>query len=110
MKSPNLKLPDSFGSLTSKTPIYIDVYYVDRKLKIAYCTWDFGMDFSVHLHHPFYPKSHSSLSLKEKIISCCKWHLEHAFTHYNGDPNYEYYHWALYGMYKDIITVNEQVE
>ena len=32
------------GEVTCKEPIYVDVYYVDRKEKVVYFTWDFGMD------------------------------------------------------------------
>jgi len=80
------------GSVTCKEPIYIDVYYVDRKTRVVYYTWDFGMDgcFSLNNFNIKHIKG-----LKNKILADVYFDVGHAFFHYEGDPNYTYYHWAL---------------
>ena len=38
--------------------------------------------------------------LKNKIVADVYFDVKHAFFHYEGDPNYTQYHWALYGWLK----------
>lgn len=90
------------GLVTFKEPIYIDVYYVDRKAKVAYYTWDFGMDGAVNLNN-FNVKNIKGL--KNKIAADVYFDIGHAFFHYEGDPNYTHYHWALYAWLKDRLDI-----
>jgi hypothetical protein len=104
-----LYLPNSFHELcvfTCKEPIYIDVYYVDRKTKAVHFEWDFGMDASIGLNS-FTCKNIKGL--KKKIYREVVFDLGHAFCHYEGDPNYTDYHWALKGWLKDRLQVHEHV-
>ena len=86
-------------------PIYIDVYYVDRKTKVVYFTWDFGMDGAVGLNN-FNIKNIKGL--KNKIIADVYFDIGHAFFHYEGDPNYTHYHWALRGWLKNRVDIVEE--
>jgi hypothetical protein len=102
-----LYLPEKFeelGFFRCKEPIYIDVYFVDRKSKTVYFTWDFGMDFSISLNS--FTCKHLK-RLKEKIYREVIFDLGHAFFHYEGDPNYTHYHWALVGWLKHRLITKE---
>lgn len=102
-----LYLPEKFtelGEITCKEPIYIDVYYVDRKAKIVYFIWDFGMDGTVSLNN-FNIKNIKGL--KNKILADVIFDIGHAFFHYEGDPNYTHYHWALRAWLKDRVETKE---
>jgi hypothetical protein len=105
-----LYLPEKFvelGEVICKEPIYIDVYYVDRKEKFVYFCWDFGMNGTVGL------KSFNLADvkgLKNKIMSDVIFDIGHAFFHYKGDPNYTHYHWALYAWLKDRVETKEIYE
>jgi hypothetical protein len=102
-----LYLPNRFtelGEITCKSPIYIEVYSLDRKAKIVYFHWDFGMDGVVGLNS-FNIKNIKGL--KNKIISDVIFDIGHAFFHYEGDPNYTHYHWALKAWLKDRVDITE---
>lgn len=105
-----LHLPEKFtelGEITCKEPVYIDVYYVNRKTKVVYFTWDFGMDGTVGLNS--FNIKHLK-GLKKKIISDIIFDIGHAFFHYEGDPNYTHYHWALYAWLKDRVETKDYYE
>jgi len=90
-----LYLPKKFkelGQIACKKPIYINVYYVNRKSKVIYFTWDFGMEGTVSLNN--FNIKHIK-GLKSKIFADIIFDIGHAFFHYQGDPNYTHYHWAL---------------
>lgn len=92
-------------SIEFKEPIYIDIYHIERREKMVYFTWDFGMDGAICLDC-FIIRNHSRL--KEKIIKMCEFELFHSFFHYAGDPNYTHYNWSLYGNLKDnVILIGE---
>jgi len=102
-----LYLPETFrelGHFTCKEPIYFDVYYVDRRAKFVYFDWDFGMRASISLNS--FTCKHIK-RLKEKIYREIIFDLGHAFFHYEGDPNYTEYHWALAGWLKDRLKTKE---
>jgi hypothetical protein len=102
-----LYLPKTFqelGHFTCKEPIYLDVYYVNRKTKTVYFTWDFGMDSSICLNS--FTCKHLK-GLKEKIYREVIFDLGHAFFHYEGDPNYTHYHWALAGWLNHRLITKE---
>jgi len=90
------------GLISCKEPIYINVYYVDRKVKVVYYTWDFGMNGAVNLNN-FNVKNIKGL--KNKIAADIYYDIGHAFFHYEGDPNYTHYHWALYAWLKDRLDI-----
>lgn len=100
-----LFLPDTIHELeviSLTSPIYIDIYYVDRRKKTVFFEWDFGMSDSIHLEDYVLQDIRG---LKNKITRSLKFDISHAFCHYQGDPNYTHYYWALYGNLKDRITV-----
>ena len=102
-----LYLPKFFqelGHFTCKEPIHFDVYYIDRVTKFVYFEWDFGMESSICLGSC---TCRHLKRLKEKIFREVIFDLGHAFFHYEGDPNYEYYHWALAGWLKDRLETKE---
>jgi hypothetical protein len=102
-----LYLPEKFkelGEFTCKEPIYIDVYYVNRITGAVYFTWDFGMDSSISLRSF---TCRFLKGLKKKIYREITFDLGHAFFHYEGDPNYTIYHWALKGWLKDRLETKE---
>jgi hypothetical protein len=102
-----LYLPEKFqelGEFTCKEPIYIDVYNVDRRFGLVYFTWDFGMDSSFSLKN--FTCRHLK-RLKHKIYREIIFDVGHAFFHYEGDPNYTHYHWALKGWLKDRLEAKE---
>ena len=104
-----IKLPESIyelGLITFKEPIYIDINYVDRHNHIAYFQWDFGMESKVFLDS-FMLISRTPKGIKNKILMQIQYDLGHAFFHYEGDPNYTYYHWALYAWLKDRLELDE---
>jgi hypothetical protein len=94
-----LTLPHSFeelGKMTCKEPISVEVYFIDRKTKTAHFRWDFGMEGSVSLDN-FILQGRGIKGIKNKILSDVIFDIGHAFFHYEGDPNYTDYHWALAG-------------
>lgn len=105
-----LYLPERFtelGEITCKEPIYIDVYYVDRKIKVVYFQWDFGMEGKVGLNS--FNIEHLK-GLKKKILADIIFDIGHAFFHYEGDPNYTHYHWALKAWLKDRVETKDYYE
>ena len=44
---------------------------------------------------------------EEKIVFDIIFDLMHAFFHVSDDPNYDDYHWALYGNLKDRVEIGE---
>jgi hypothetical protein len=104
-----IKLPDTIyelGIIKCKEPIYIDLYFVDRKNKIAHFEWDFGMDCKVFLDS-WMLESRAPKGIKNKILMQIQYDLGHTFFHYEGDPNYTYYHWALKAWLKDRVDLDE---
>jgi hypothetical protein len=105
-----LYLPEKFtelGEITCKEPIFVDIYSVNRKTKVVYFTWDFGMDGTVGLNNFNIKRVRG---LKNKIIADIIFDIGHAFFHYEGDPNYTHYHWALAGWLKNRVETKESYE
>jgi len=108
-----IELPNSFfelGLIKLKEPISIELYYVDRRQHRAYFTWDFGMDCEVFLNSFMLTSRVTSRyqRLKNKVLMQIKYDLGHAFFHYEGDPNYTHYHWALAGWLKDRVEAVDE--
>lgn len=97
------------GKITCKEPISIEVYHIDEKTERAYFTWDFGMDGIVHLKN-WILEGKQIEGIKERILADVIFDIGHAFFHYEGDPNYTPYHWALAGWLKDRIETEESVD
>jgi hypothetical protein len=92
------------GVMEFDTPITVEVYPWGGKIGI---TWDCGMDGI-----PFYPETAwcdiaQIQDISEKVRRVCRYDLAHAFFHFEGDPNYTHYHWALRSLYKDNVTLDE---
>lgn len=104
-----LKIPETIqelGIIKCKEPIYIDIYHVDRHNHLAYFTWDFGMDCKVFLDS-WMLESRAPKGIKKKVMKQIEYDLGHAFFHYEGDPNYTYYHWALCAWLKDRVILDD---
>jgi hypothetical protein len=104
-----LELPTQFeelGTIICKEPIAVDVQYIDRKTKTVYFTWDFGMEGTVQLDN-FILKGKAVKGIKTKILSDIIFDIGHAFFHYEGDPNYTHYHWALAGWLNPRVTATD---
>lgn len=113
MQTPfRLELPTEFqelGKITCKEPISIEVYHIDEKTHRAYFAWDFGMEGVVHLKN-WVLEGKQIQGVKERILSDVIFDIGHAFFHYEGDPNYTPYHWALVGWLKDRVEAQEYGE
>lgn len=79
-------------------PITIEIFEIDEKEGCAYAEWDFGMNDDIYFKAPW--TNHISTA-KEKIVKAVEFNLFHAFFHYEQDPNYTFYHWALAGNLKE---------
>lgn len=101
-----IQIPDfcELGEIKFKEPVFVDFYY--EKERVAYFTWDFGMESELYLDSYFLSLKDYSTT-EQKIIRQCHYDLAHAFFHHTDDPNYTYYHWALYGNLKDRILKKE---
>ena len=105
----SITLPPEFheiGKITCKDPISISVYYIDEKTDRAYFTWDFGMEGIVHLKN-WILEGKKIEGVIERILADVLFDIGHAFFHYEGDPNYTSYHWALTGWLRDRIQADE---
>lgn len=94
------------GKITFNKPIYVTLEYVDRKSKTAFYYWDFGMEREISLKREEWVLGQIK-GIKNKIIRDCEFDLSHAFFHYEGDPNFTPYHWALRGWFRDRVTLDE---
>ena len=104
-----LLLPTQFheiGQITCKEPISIDVYYIDEQTERAYFRWDFGMEGVVHLKN-WILEGKKIEGVQNRILADVIFDIGHAFFHYEGDPNYTSYHWALTGWLRDRIQAED---
>ena len=93
------------------------VYYTIEKNGLgvlrAFITYDFGMDdeIPVSSEHNFLCRGYQNLTKNSDPVDILRKTIEfdlfHAFTHYEGDPNYTHRHWALKGWLKDRVTIKE---
>lgn len=94
-------------------PILVVDYAIYKKTDsiIANVLFDFGMslDINVDSNHNFLTTGYNGLTKKSTPYQILKktiqFDLFHAFTHYQTDPNYTRYHWALMGWLKDRTKV-----
>ncbi len=113
-----LQLREGLLTLTFDPPLRVD-WSVFRDsshpagdITTAYVTFDFGMTYEIL---PIFTKNNGwgyngvnkDSTIEEVIVSVIRYDLFHAFTHYQGDPNYTHLHWALYGNLKDNVTIHE---
>jgi len=87
--------------------------YTEERPIMAFATFDFGMEIRVALdsNHNCLINGYGGLteesSLDDKLMYSIFFDLFHAFFHTPQDPNYSYYHWALYGNLKDRVNLTE---
>jgi hypothetical protein len=79
---------------------------IEKNASEARFWYDFGMEDRVSikrennmLHN--YSGDNPECDPIKTVISTVKYDLQHAFNHYQGDPNYGKTHWSLYGNLKD---------
>jgi hypothetical protein len=90
-------------------PLIVD-YTIDVEKKIAYVTYDFGMndEFSIDPVSNFCCKpTEDSADLPYNVERTVKFDLFHAFMHTSEDPNYGHRHWALFAFLKDRVTCKD---
>jgi len=107
----------SIGHIIFDKPLSIDVYLPDEADKAsdmdyALAVYDFGMEDKISikveknwLHN--YSGDNPNVEPIKTVFSTIKFDLMHAFFHYNGDPNYNHTHWALFGNLKERVEINE---
>ncbi len=100
-----------------KNPLKIqfDLVPLERNgCDIVFFNYDFGMDGEVTLDrkHNFVlnTKGCDTMTNEEKVVLIIIFDLFHAFFHPSQDPNYSYYHWALFGNLKDRVEYGEREE
>lgn len=95
------------GRITFLEETSVIISSVDRKTKEVFFQWDFGMEGIAQIGSFL---SRDKKGIKDTVIAHCQFHLAHAFFHDPCDPNYDEYHWALKGNYKDRIRAEEESE
>lgn len=98
-----------------KKPLSLHCYHIgseDYGYKCATFDYDFGMTHTVPLEkeHNFILMHSDEKTDEEKIAFDVIFDLFHAFFHPECDPNYTYYHWALYGNLKDRVETGRDDE
>lgn len=104
----------SIGHILFKTPLVLEVYFPtdEEEAPMALAIYDFGMEQRIPLdkvrNFVFdYAGNNAENDPLKTVFSTVKFDLMHAFFHYNGDPNYGYLHWALYGNLKDRVDASD---
>jgi hypothetical protein len=104
----------SIGHLIFPTdPLKIDVFFGDPKENTAMVSYDFGMDdkFSTDKNKNWMYNYGDSTAIGDDVLKTVfltvKFDLMHTFFHYQGDPNYNHTHWALYGNLKHRVTADD---
>jgi hypothetical protein len=103
-----ITLPESFielGEIKFKEPVKVEVFIDD--IDKIYITWDCGMDGITIDPTTNWCGINKLETTEEKVIRACQYDLAHAFFHYEGDPNYTHYHWALRAIYNPKIEATE---
>ena len=105
---------DDYRWIEFESPLVFTCHFIQEATEedphqIAFFTFDFGMDgqTNLNLKHNCILMGKEDASNEEKMVIDVIFDLFHAFFHYNGDPNYNYYHWALYGNLKDRVKIGE---
>lgn len=112
-----VQITEGWDVLQFDPPLRVDwaVYKEDRGTTTrAYIIYDFGMEqtccpLALIGAGWSYGGINKDSSIEEVIKSVIRYDLFHAFTHYCGDPNYTYLHWALYGNLKNRCKVIEKL-
>lgn len=106
---------EGYRTIKFKKPLVIKCHSInstDNGHKTAFYRFDFGMEGQTPLdkEHNFILMHSDNLSNEEKIAFDVEFDLFHAFFHTAEDPNYTYYHWALYGNLKDRVETEEDCD
>lgn len=107
-----MELREGCDRITFKEPLVFDCFYVEDDERYAVITFPSGMEKRVGLTFETncILQDYEKESIEQKICRDVTFDIFHAFFHCPEDPNYTYYHWALYFMLKDNIKcweVNE---
>jgi len=104
----------SIGHLTFKKPLEITVYFSQEPETkgLAYIGYDFGMDDQIQTIREKnclydYNNDNEEADPIKTVFATIKFDLMHAFFHYQGDPNYNHTHWALYGNLGDRVEASD---
>jgi hypothetical protein len=79
----------------------------------AFISYDFGMDDEIPVspEHNFLCSGYQDLTKESDPVDVLRKTIEfdlfHAFTHYEGDPNYTHRHWALKGWLNERVLIHE---
>lgn len=105
------KLPNpifELGKIVFKEPLELEVMHIAKET-IEF-VWPFGMPDTVGRKNNFIlGYSEDKRNFKYDLTRHCSYHIGHAFFHYELDPNYTHYHWALLGHLKPLaIEIDEE--
>jgi len=96
-------------SIKFDPPLKLECFGCDKDTDYVLVAYDFGMsvDFPVTLENNMLMLDNDTV--EDIVRKTAIFDLFHAFFHYNLDPNYTVYHWALYGNLKEraILTEDE---
>ena len=108
-----LQISEGWAYLVFDPPLRVEwSIWKEKDASIAYVDYDFGLEFKINLDAQRksawgYNGVNKESTNEEIVTSIIRFDLFHAFTHYQGDPNYSHLHWALYGNLKDRCKVIE---
>ena len=96
-----------------KQPFYVDWLTPLDENNIAHISFDSGMSCELEidpLKDFLFGMYDTNEIIIRKIKEMISFDLFHAFFHCTEDPNFTYYHWALYGLLKDRVECKEEEE
>lgn len=97
-----------YGYVKFRSPLKISVL-IYHKEQLAIYEYDFGMEDKVSVDPKknylvkYRDRNNPSTDPVKTVLNTVLYDIEHAFFHYEGDPNYTHTHWALRGHLSDRI-------
>jgi len=104
------KFASDMGSIFFDKPLKIDWWEMERdENSITVEIWlndgiNWAEKFSLDAVIPFSKiDSFEFEDVENTVKKSVHYDFDHAFFHYQGDPNYGLIHWAIYGNFKDQV-------
>ncbi len=103
-----------YGLTEFNPPLKVDIT-IEKGGETAYISYDFGMQDRISIkkdRNCLYNYSNDNQNADPVLtaVSTIKYDLEHAFHHYDGDPNYNHTHWALRAELQSRVTAYDWYE
>lgn len=108
IQSNKIKIYNAENRIRFNQPVVVEFYpgEVENKNYVIHFTYDFGMSDSVSFTvGTGFSGIMSEMSDEDVVRTSVEFDLNYTFNHYQGDPNYNHTHWALYGNLKDRIKI-----